>query len=240
NNNNDDVANKFLHSWKKRYFVLFEHKILNYYTTHENMTDSGLLGTLDLRRALWLQKRTQINNSDTSNVSQSDLEASSENEELEHATNDRSNNNNNNNNNNNGSDDSETKEEQKYNAKEKQRYTKMEIVQPIKRVQVQVQVQGKANTMSNMETQQREKAKEPMKSSGFLQRVSSMMKKSISFSTTGQVEHGRDNPLHATDITTTTSNSNSNSNPARYHSSTKEWLPAPYMLELATPGRTWL
>ncbi|ETO32484.1 hypothetical protein RFI_04632 [Reticulomyxa filosa] len=45
-------------SWKRRYFVLFKNKILNYYGSHDNTTDNGVVGDIDLRRALWLREYT--------------------------------------------------------------------------------------------------------------------------------------------------------------------------------------
>jgi len=47
---------KNVKSWKKRYFVLFENKVLNYYHTL-NIGDKGaLIGDIDLRHSMWLQK----------------------------------------------------------------------------------------------------------------------------------------------------------------------------------------
>ena len=50
---------KNIKSWKKRYFVLFENKVLNYYNS-ENITDKGtLIGDIDLRHAMWLRMCNQ-------------------------------------------------------------------------------------------------------------------------------------------------------------------------------------
>jgi len=46
---------KNVKSWKKRWFVLFENKLLNYYQ-HSNITEKGcLIGDIDMRHAMWMR-----------------------------------------------------------------------------------------------------------------------------------------------------------------------------------------
>eukprot|EP00483_Globobulimina_turgida_P012614 UN12637 len=53
---------KNIKSWKKRFFVLFENKVLNYYH-NKNIDDKGaLIGDIDLRHTMWLRMFGNIDN----------------------------------------------------------------------------------------------------------------------------------------------------------------------------------
>jgi len=59
---------KNIKSWKKRYFVLFENRCLNYYS-NENIKEKGsLIGDIDLRHAMWLR----LCNDDEFNIKSND------------------------------------------------------------------------------------------------------------------------------------------------------------------------
>ncbi len=50
------------HTWRRRFFILFSRKVLNYYYDHTDLRN-GLVGQIDLKRAMWLRIWRELLNS---------------------------------------------------------------------------------------------------------------------------------------------------------------------------------